>query len=914
MKSEPDIFCQVQSYSLGVKRFVLELSPQARVLWAKSDRGKESGQWLPVWCHLLDVGAAAYEVLQLEPVTTLEMFRRDFEAPSAEQALALVSALVALHDLGKASPAFQQKNEDCKQRVFAAGLDWGLRFPKPPPDDVPHSVISYTALRQLLMGELRWSRSSARNIAQAVAMHHGWPITQEEAAAVGSVDEGDAVWSGLRRELFLAVSQTVGVEPPVPALQVEGACFQRLAGLTSFADWIGSSLDFGDASLPLFEYWASARQRAAQRLSQLGWRPRRPFVSVQRTLAQTFQYLAEGAFVPRPLQLVVEQLVQDVQHPVLLILEAPMGEGKTEAGFFAAVELQRQLQARGLYVGLPTKATGNAMFGRTLEFLRSLQRSTPIDLQLLHGATLLNRDYCELRYRTNGDDESAADGVTAESYFSDRKRGLLSEAGVGTIDQALLGILPVKHQFVRLWGLGNRVVLVDEVHAYDTYTGNLIEQLLEWLHALGSSVILMSATLPASKKSRLLRAWMANQVDESAVDYPRVTRVCGGEVRQAAFGCRPQPRVFLHHHAAENQFVAHSLLQQVENGGCFACIVNTVDRAQQIFQLLRSEAVDVDLELFHARFPLAQRQEIEDRVLRKFGKDRASRPRRAVLVATQVVEQSLDLDFDGMFTDLAPIDLMLQRAGRLHRHPAGRGARFGHEVPRLWLMGMQAGNQPPDFGCYSWDRVYALYVLLRTWHFLREQVLVDLQHDIDHWVQTVYDTEFEVEPELVELFERARSNLEQKVVGQGDQAHYATIGRPRDGSWAEVRAAVSDPEEGLDTGSRAVSTRLGDESLNLVPLYRLEEQCFLDIHRRIEVPLSVRRLDTGMARLLYLRSVRTSRRDLVLQLRKTSPWDRTPLLKGMVPLFLNSAGESDFRGLRVRLDESLGLLYEKGGA
>ena len=138
-----------------------------------------------------------------------------------------------------------------------------------------------------------------------------------------------------------------------------------------------------------------------------------------------------------------------------------MGEGKTEAAFFAHLELQRNLGHRGLYVALPTKATGNAMFKRTLKFLRGQGMNRPLDLQLMHGGTLLNDTFQGLRF--SGIHDPAAGGeVRAGEWFTNKKRALLSEYGVGTVDQALLPILPVRHNFVRLWGLANRVVVFDE--------------------------------------------------------------------------------------------------------------------------------------------------------------------------------------------------------------------------------------------------------------------------------------------------------------------------------------------------------------------------------------------------------------------------------------------------------------------
>jgi CRISPR-associated endonuclease/helicase Cas3 len=308
--------------------------------------------------------------------------------------------------------------------------------------------------------------------------------------------------------------------------------FQRLAGLTSFADWIGSSLPFdvfdGDAKA----YFERAKLRALTALDQVGWTTRKPLISEPTTLEDAFSYLVgpNDRFRPRALQTEMARLLEEVNAPALFVVEAQMGEGKTELAFFAHLELQRKLGHRGLYVALPTQATGNAMFERSRDFLKHFSESrrddlaSRLDLQLLHGATLLKDSYQEIVIR--GVDEKEEEAVVARSYFSHRKRALLSEYGVGTVDQALLSILNIKHQFVRLWGLGNRVVVLDEVHAYDTYTGTLIELLVRWLHAIGSSVIVMSATLPAKKRAALLEAFDAKNMED--VKYPRITRVING--------------------------------------------------------------------------------------------------------------------------------------------------------------------------------------------------------------------------------------------------------------------------------------------------------------------------------------------------------------------------------------------------
>jgi len=884
------------------------LSAQARSLWAKSDRGKEKGSWLPLWCHLLDVAACARQILLLEPRTTIDLFRADFGLDSNESALAWVSVLVGLHDLGKASPAFQQKNDEGRLRVFAAGLDWGNRKPEPPPKDLPHSVVSMSALDQILKQHFQWDRESAKYCGQSVGMHHGWPITNKDLIKSRGKEIGDQKWTQVREELFAALVNVIGVEPPRSVSNLTASAFQRLAGLTSFADWVGSSLSFGDPEQSLDQYWHEANRRASDQLALLGWRQRTPFASERRALAETFRYV-HPEFSPRPLQEALERLSQDCYRPTLFLIEAPMGEGKTEAGFYASVELQRQLGHRGLYVALPTKATGNAMFSRTLDFLRSLNRELPIDVHLLHGATLLNQEYQELlTYRPNLDDESGReDSVTAAHYFSNRKRALLSEAGVGTIDQALIGILPVKHQFVRLWGLGNRVVLVDEVHAYDTYTGDLLKRLLEWLYALGSSVILMSATLPDRSRRALLQTWQPAQ-QEAPIVYPRITRITDGHTTQLTFPCRPQATIMIESHPDDLEQVGQSLLAATEGGGCACCIVNTVDRAQRLFQLVRDQADHVYL--FHARYPLQQRQHLEDQVLKLFGSDASCRPTRAVLVATQVVEQSLDLDFDLMFSDLAPIDLILQRAGRLHRHRNNDGRRQGHNLPLLKIIGLTGAERLPDFSTNYWDKVYAPYVLLRTWLSLQELKEVDLQKDIDPLVQTVYgDQPTDLPSFVVAELDSARQRLEQQRTAHEDQAHFSSIGSPRDCSWqTALGTRCSDAEEGVEPGTQRVSTRIGDPSLVLIPIVARDGQHFLYPDGQCVIPQGAK-LKPDLARKMFLQSLSTSRQSVVHYLKNNLPWQGTPLLRGLAPLYLDESGERMIGKTQIIMDRELGLVY-----
>jgi len=519
-------------------------------------------------------------------------------------------------------------------------------------------------------------------VSDAVGCHHGHrasPNTLDNLAGDRRAIGRDP-WAQARRGLFEALLD-IFKPATIPAKRtLNGPDFMLLSGLTSFADWIGSNEDWFHFGSPddcedLHKWFRKRRASAGQALDAIGWETRTPLSPEPKSFEQVF------GLAPRPLQQAVAEALADIREPAILLMEAPMGEGKTEAAFFAHLELQRRFGHRGLYVALPTKATGNAMFKRTLKFLHSQGTDRKLDLQLLHGAKLLNDTYQNLRLSGIHDPATGGD-VRAGEWFTNKKRALLSEYGVGTVDQALLPILPVRHNFVRLWGLANRVVVFDEIHAYDAYTGTLLVHLLRWLLALGSSVVLLSATLPPSIRRKLAGVGNAD-FPEQEVGYPRLSVFRPGAVEQKHFEADPARRRTLGLQAIPTELpsMRSTIEDHLASGGMGLALVNTVQRAQDLYCLfpegkpLEREGQHVgkrladgtEVFLFHARFPADRRQKREDQVLEIFGEG-GNRTGRKILIATQVVEQSLDLDFDLVATDLAPIDLVLQRVGRLWRH------------------------------------------------------------------------------------------------------------------------------------------------------------------------------------------------------------------------------------------------------
>ncbi|MFD1691359.1 CRISPR-associated helicase Cas3' [Azotobacter chroococcum] len=628
-----------------------------------------------------------------------------------------------------------------------------------------------------------------------------------------------AAWAEARREIFAAYWAVLAPQgiPQVEALSLPAV--QWLAGLTSVADWIGSNPDWfpqGEREDSLAGHHADACRRAEQALAAIGWSRSAVLLheaaGVDQLIGRIVQRPASSA---RPLQREADRLLDGVRGPALLLVEAPMGEGKTELAFLAHLRLQAANRHRGLYVALPTQATGNALFRRALTFLRAFAGDAALDMQLVHGGAALSDDVRQLHDIHGVPGES----VTASAWFSQRRRPLLSPYGVGTVDQALFAALNVKHHFVRLWGLANRVVVLDEVHAYDSYTGGLIEALLRWLKALGSSVVLMSATLPAQRRAALLRAWGVADEDAPAPAYPRLLLADERGLLGATCESRPLPSIRLQAVGTELDSLADCALECLQGGGCGALIVNTVDRAQALYLGLRERLGDsARLLLFHARFPADQRGEREREVLAAFGAD-GERPAGALLIATQVAEQSLDIDFDFMLSDLAPVDLLLQRAGRLHRHRRTRPA--AHAEARLFVAGL-APERLPDLKGTGWEYVYDSYILGRTWALLSREAELQLPQDIDRLVQAVYG-ETGLPADLTEV---DRALIEDEAYGshlgkrQTEQMMALNVAIDPD---AEPQAAYVQKCRGYEEGEEGLGlpnyTRLGEESVSLVPLH-----------------------------------------------------------------------------------------------
>lgn len=706
--------------------------------WAKTK------PYHPLLWHMIDAGLLARRLLMSPTFSRLgELLRHAADWPG-DSLLQWVPYLVALHDIGKCDCDFQAQHPPARD-----SLTW-LPFREIASPGFRHEARSAEMVSKHLQ-ELRWDSQSAKTVAQVVQGHHG-QFTFSEAEMPPCEQSRLAPWATLRNELAACLGRifrTASGLPPV--IRNHGTTGAILAGLLVMSDWIVSNEElFNRPELPngaCVEDYARASDGAAQLvIDRLGLSKALPF-RADDNFASTWPELAGS---PRPIQALAERVSQAAIVPGLTIIEAPMGEGKTEAALYLASNIAITRGHGGIYLALPTAATSNQMHARIGQWLKTYG-AEQAHVRLVHGMSWLIDDATP----TDGGQISGEAAKDAPlEWFQPSRRALLSPLAVGTIDQALMATLNVRFGFLRLLGLAKGVLIVDEVHAYDAYMSTIIDRLLSWCGALEVPVLLLSATLPSERKGQLIAAYRGSRHGEhgpppNVQAYPLVTMTAGADVKTVACQAvtRKSVQVALHPGLIGDADATAALCSRlVRNGGCACVILNTVQAAQQVYECLRTiESEDTQLLLFHSRFPAGRRADIEQTALNWFDKQSLSqmgkpsetcRPSKAILVATQVVEQSLDLDFDVMITEMAPIDLLLQRMGRLHRHD--RPSRPTGMEPQLHVL-MPTVAAKPDFGLS--ERVYHRYVLLKSLSALTRHQSIAIPGDIRHLVEQVYDDE-----------------------------------------------------------------------------------------------------------------------------------------------------------------------------
>lgn len=790
-------------------------------LWAKT--GEEEGVFHPLIYHMLDVASVAQCLWDATLTGALQDdIARGF-ALSPTACRQLLGFLAGLHDIGKASPSFQSKYPAWIPKLKEVGFKF-VESPQGKP--APHGAVTAWWLGGYLQSKFSISDQDAKKIARVLGGHHGIWVSPSQVISLKSTDKGGQSWEDARQNLTRELAEILHLPSSFSfprEIEQKNSLLTLVSGLVSVADWIGSMSEFFpycQNDKPASQYAKMAleqAQRALRNLGWMGWKPEGKSISFETAFN----------FNPRPLQTAAVGEALKAEPPAMLILEAPTGIGKTEAALYVADEWLQGRGGRGLYIAMPTQATSNQMFSRVIRYLRQRYPSDLVNVHLIHGQARFNREMQALEMQSIADDEQdhSQGQVAAMGWFLPRKRSLLAPFGVGTVDQSLMSVLQTKHFFVRLFGLGGKVIVFDEVHAYDTYMSTLFFRLLAWLRVIGSSVIILTATLPAATRKEMICAYLGLQkVNLEEVDFPRLTVVDKRTIETIPLPAPEEKPFRLEWVGGESQAILGCLEEKLRQGGCAAIICNRVDRAQEIYQAI-SQAQLLDphnLILFHARFPLAWREAIEKRVLETFSQQ-DKRPQKAVVVATQVIEQSLDLDFDLIISDMAPADLILQRAGRLHRHRQNDALRPEClRTPCLVIASPKIEDGLPSFKEDAF--IYEKYILEKSWRCLKSRTEIRPIAETRDIIEEVYGEPGALEKDL-------KVAWEEMVRERAHEMHLAQnklVGSP----WNE--RLVEEINQGLEEDNPKIHhafqamTRLIEPGVELICLHRVGSQIFLE--------------------------------------------------------------------------------------
>jgi CRISPR-associated endonuclease/helicase Cas3 len=882
--------------------------------WAKTGKGefREDGQpdYHPVICHLADTAAVAMEIVRSYLSQSAIYTLKKGLGLEGEPLIKFCGFIAGSHDLGKVSPAFQFQVSEVGKALVGENIYnlWDNLPSELRKGKTPHGTVTAKTLPDFLI-ELGIEKKLSKKLAAIVGGHHGFFPSNKDIQNLDDLLAGNkegSVWRRFSHDIFIQLRDFAELtESDLPS-QCNNAAAMLIAGLTTVSDWIASNPDqktgFPYANDQLFaEYAIELPAKARQALTAIGWTKITPGQPL------TFGELFGKDFTPRPLQEAAIDLSQHLQPPCLVLVEASMGEGKTEAALYLADWLQHQSGAGGFYIGLTTQATSNAMWKRVRSFLGQRYSDKFINLTLSHSAAALKPEYQETICRLDQvyDDEGR---VAAGEWHTARKRTMLSPYGVGTIDQALMGAVRSRHQFVRLFGLAGRTVILDEIHAYDLYTGTLLERFLEWLALLGSPAIALSATLPAGTRARLVNAYARGsgiaEPELPPAEYPRITALTSQGAIVESFQASPHVTRSLYLNWVEEENWIAELVSKLTDGGCATIICSTIARAQAVFSRLQAYFSETELGLFHGRFLFKDRERIEADCLDKFGKDSKNRPKKFVLVATQVIEQSLDVDFDLMISDIAPIDLLLQRSGRLHRHQE-RNENRSHQLktPVLWIVKPQL-NEHQQINFDAAGFIYDRHVLLRTWLTLRALSTVQLPDRMDELIESVYDLEMAIPKALTAIeqtdWQESLTDYRQDCQEQKTLAQSVYLPPARQDAKPEHFTRQGEED---DDNAIAAMTRLGEPSITTIFISQTEEKRLV----------SSKSPNLEQIRELLGCSTRISKRGLVnaLMAQQNPPAWKSALLRNCRYLVVNDDGIARIGEWELELNPLKGVVITR---
>lgn len=902
-------------------------------LWGKKKEKDGRYYWLPLEQHLLDTSNIMIQLWN----HWLSEGQRDFimnsVSGSEHDGISLVSFIGLTHDLGKATPAFSLKPSGYNQspdldRVLVENLmksgffgleNWDMEASS----KSPHALASQVLLDSFGVCE---------DIASIAGGHHGKPADdklrvkrqlESYTANYYQRDHGGECtekWKEIQRKLFAWALEEAGYDDVSALPRIRQPAQVLLLGLLIMADWIASNEDY----FPLFPIDKEKEEFQEKRL-EIGWESWRktyPWVS-DYTKDILKQYDKRFHFHPRDIQRAFFDAIDRIKSPGIVILEAPMGVGKTEAALLGVEQMAEKGKCSGMFFGLPTQATSDGIFPRINNWIRKIAVETGDDksIQLMHGKAQYNDSFQRLKNVENTYGEEG--NVVVNEWFTGRKTAILDDFVVGTVDHLLLAGLKQKHLALRHLGLSKKVVVIDEVHAYDTYMGTFLNRIIEWLGAYRIPVILLSATLPASRREVIVKTYLrgmgvkrrmikADYCDwEETEAYPLITYNDGdrvGQQRDFRLENEKEVRVEL----IEEDNLEGILQRTLIDGGIAGIIVNTVKRAQDLAEKLEVRFGKENINVLHSSFLAPHRREKEKQLLNEIGKD-AIRPKLRIIIGTQVLEQSLDIDFDVLFTDMAPMDLLFQRIGRLHRHRETKRPE-GLESPIVHVMGIRGMAEFEE----GTEKIYGNYLLTRTQLVLPERLI--LPGDISKLVQRVYsERELDLIPQAIkEKYEKNKEKNELRKRARENNARAFLLERPHCPEENSLIGWLKDNPPGDSEEAGLAKVRDGADSVEVILIKKRDGELYLlDDVTKINGELTfdlAKKISQHTIRLPHIFHYKTD--EIIEELerlnaRELSQWQGEPWLKGSLGIILDENNRAVLAGYGIYYNEQYGLTYGK---
>lgn len=913
-------------------------------LWAKKEERDSRFFWLPLKVHLTDTMNVSKWLWTNWLSESQRLFcTNSISSSNDEMALNLAAFLGAIHDIGKATPVFQiQKgfknspdlDEMLLEKMEQAGFVGVSSVILASPKKTHHSIAG----EYLLNNEFHVKD----DIGSIIGGHHGKPVDDkfsiEEQSAYPanyfqSEDDCSDIYGKWKRVQYLIFQWALeesgfGSADELPEISQPAQVIY--SGLLIMADWISSNSDY----FPLIDICEDCLTDSIARYKEgvILWGRNLPLQIINYP-AMNELFMNRFGFEPREFQKLIYQTISQAQKPGIIILEAPMGLGKTEAALAIAEIVAAKTGSSGLFFGLPTQATSNGMFGRVHEWLERVTNEYGINqsLRLCHGKAALNEEMNNLWHVTSTQNINIDDcnngSVFVNEWFSGRKKATLDDFVVGTVDAFLLIALKQKHLALRHLGFSKKTVIIDEVHAYDTYMQQYLEEAIRWMGAYGSPLVLVSATLPQDRRKSLITAYLKGmgvksreiQFPEAMTNYsccyPLISYSEGKEVKvQTDFSAIEDKVVFVNKLNEEGLLL--KINELLRSGGVVGIIVNTVKKAQELGRQCKDYFGKEFVDILHSAFIATDRVNKECDLLSMIGKQ-GQRPERKIIIGTQVIEQSLDIDFDVLITELCPVDLLLQRIGRLQRHDIKRPEM--HKVPVVYVLGT---SNRLDFEKGS-EHVYGKYYLIRTQQYLPNKIRIP--SDIPNLINKVYgEEEPEINGDLRGIYLESRIQMEALKKSKADKALTYRINEPRRIVRADkynMIAWLKNPDYSDCEETVVAQVRDIRETIEIIAVKKVDNgygtfEKGEDISGRIKEPKIAKELARQTIRIPnYI----TDRKGIMktidfleeYNLNYLSDWQNQPWLKGALGIIFDENGGFELNGVRLKYDNEFGIREEK---